>query len=398
MGFPGDAVPACWEKWYTKKEVFFQIFMRTQPEQYSAGTNEWLGRTDEGKQDSMPPQYGGMTAEAVEEIWTVPEYADPEKTVREKERKEKALAYLRHREKEDAERQTELASARSQQDSEDALRISEVRSKLGLEKETSGEESTVVQECRESVANIMRGKSPDKADAYRMALDMMLTMRSEFVQMKKEAGGDMLTLGHAFKKEMQTYRDDFLAHVCAETERGGMQWESNPGWLGINTRPEASRKDGLNYKAYLTVPSEEYAFVQHIPELAKRLRKLAIDTDDKVQIKIPNGFMAFVAHNDSIVVHCKKRENAEAALAIVREWMGEYGIHEAPRELGRTQIAADGTSESFTQMVTKNIGQWLAQNEGKYDGKLLAEEAIRYAIAYSQKPPNFTEANKQGAS
>lgn len=258
------------------------------------------------------------------------------------------------------------------------------------EKNKMPAESLSAKQCLGAIERAMQGNSPNKMEAYIQAITEMLTMRSEFSQLKKETGGDMVTLAHKFKDQMRQYREDFLPQISSEVENSGMRWESNPGWFGINTCPEASGKDGLNHKAYLTVPSGEYAFVKHVPELAQKLRKLATQTDDKIQVKIPNGFMAFMAHNDSIVIHCKKQENAEAALAIAREWMSERGIHEAPRELGRTQLAADSTSESFTQMVAKNIAQWLTEHEGRYDQKMLAQKAVEHAIAYSQKPPTVT--------
>ncbi|MDQ5961581.1 MAG: hypothetical protein QG581_502, partial [Patescibacteria group bacterium] len=46
----------------------------------------------------VPPQYNGMTAEAVEFIWVIPEYLDSEKTKSEKERKQRAIEYLKKKE------------------------------------------------------------------------------------------------------------------------------------------------------------------------------------------------------------------------------------------------------------------------------------------------------------
>lgn len=46
----------------------------------------------------IPTQYEGLDAETLDFIWTIPEYIDPEKTQQEKERKSKAIEYLRKEE------------------------------------------------------------------------------------------------------------------------------------------------------------------------------------------------------------------------------------------------------------------------------------------------------------
>lgn len=64
----------------------------------------------------IPPQYEGLDAESLDFIWDVKEYMDPEKTVQEKERKAKALAYLR--EKEEIINKKEESSLSAQEDAE----------------------------------------------------------------------------------------------------------------------------------------------------------------------------------------------------------------------------------------------------------------------------------------
>lgn len=48
---------------------------------------------------AVPPQYRGMHPDAIEEIWTIPQYVDPEKTRAEHERKRQVLDGLRAEQK-----------------------------------------------------------------------------------------------------------------------------------------------------------------------------------------------------------------------------------------------------------------------------------------------------------
>lgn len=67
--------------------------------------------------ESVPSQYEGMSSEAVEEIWTIPEYLDPEKTKQEHERKERVLEVLRKEETQS--REGETSSLNTQARTED---------------------------------------------------------------------------------------------------------------------------------------------------------------------------------------------------------------------------------------------------------------------------------------
>ena len=67
--------------------------------------------------------------------------------------------------------------------------------------------------------------------------------------------------------------------------------------------------------------------------------------------------------------------------------MQANSIHESPREMGRTKIAADSKDTSFSDLVAKNIATWLEQHAGKYDSATLVSEAIKHAIEQSQRSP-----------
>jgi hypothetical protein len=130
---------------------------------------------------------------------------------------------------------------------------------------------------------------------------------------------------------------------------------------------------------------EQYAYIRFLPMLAQELRTLAIDSNDSIKVKIPESMSAFLAHNDSLVIHFKKQENADKIKKIIQDWMMKNNIQESPREWGRTKLAKDSGTKSFSVLVSENIAEWLKENRGKYPSRVLAEEAIKHAIQQSQK-------------
>ena len=200
-------------------------------------------------------------------------------------------------------------------------------------------------------------------------------------------GKDVAEFAEPFKTQAEWYKNVREAIEKSIDANKDFSWDSTPAWIGINTRPDVGKRDGASIKAYATIPIAEYAFIQHIPELAKELRQLSLESDDVVKVKFPPTLNGFLAHNDSIVVHFKKIENVEKVLKILDGWMRMNGINEAPREMGRTKVAADSGDYSFSELVARNIAGWLEKNAGKYDDAFLASEAVRYAIEQSQKSP-----------
>lgn len=244
--------------------------------------------------------------------------------------------------------------------------------------------------CREKLKTLL-DNNQEGADFSGRAEKMiyeMLTQRSEFARKLKETG-DVSEIMKNFGPQMRWYRDTREAIAKSIDASSEFKWDSNPGWFGINTRPEASKKEGVSIKAYTTIPITEYAFIQHLPDLAKKLRQLALESDDIIRVKIPQSLSAFISHNDSIVVHFKKAENGSKIFEILSAWMKASNVHEAPREMGRTKIAADAEGVSFSELVAKNIANWLKQNAGNYENASLASEAVKHAIKLSQNPPTI---------
>lgn len=233
-----------------------------------------------------------------------------------------------------------------------------------------------------------RKQGKDVSRLLKQAIYEMLTRRSGYVAETDGKGRNAAEYLEGFRVQTGWYRDMRERVAGYVDSYSQLKWNSNPGWFGIHTRPEVSRREGLNVKVYATLPLEDYVAIEHLPDLAERLRQVALDTDDVIQVKMPNGFGGFAACNDSVVIHFKKPENAEKVSETLRSWITENGLHEAPREMGRTQLAGDSNDSSFSDMVAQTISEWLEQHADAYGSEVLAHEAVKYAIERSQTPPN----------
>lgn len=81
---------------------------------------------DKNENFVIPPQYEGLDSETLDFIWTIPEYADPEKTKIEKNKKSKILENLKLKEQEKNKKEEQSLS-----DQEDAEKI---KKELGISK------------------------------------------------------------------------------------------------------------------------------------------------------------------------------------------------------------------------------------------------------------------------
>lgn len=243
--------------------------------------------------------------------------------------------------------------------------------------------------CIEKLTALLQ-RHPDR-DSFVMSAKQllydMLTRRSEFVQRTQGAGIDTATYMRPYELQKKWYQETRVQIEKMVDAAADYKWESNPAWFGVNTHPEKTKGGEVDIKVYATIPTTEYAFLQNLPALMKELRQLSIATDDIIQVKIPGSLTGFLASDDSVVIHFKKKENATRVQEILTTWMSTHDIHEEPREMGRTKLAADPKGSSFTDAVAENIATWLEENSGQYDATTLAKEAVKHAISQSQQTP-----------
>lgn len=283
----------------------------------------------------------------------------------------------------------------------DIQKADKLRETLGISKVESSAETVASEYAKYSeLANIQDGyrtlldklknidpNNENSWEAIQKTIYDAITYRSEFSKMKQEAGGDLGKILEQFRKESTEYRQ-LIEDLGSKASELGFKVSDNPGWTGINTRPDVKR-EGINTKVYATIPIGEHSYVSTVPELAVRLRDIAEKTDDVIQVKVPTVFMGHLSRNDSIVIHFKKPENAQLVQEALAGWMKDNGVSEEPREMDRTKVSVDSKETSFSDLVAENITKWLKENHGKYDYELLTKLGLDYAIRQSQVAPKI---------
>jgi hypothetical protein len=212
-----------------------------------------------------------------------------------------------------------------------------------------------------------------------------LTHRNNYAEMVEK---DEFALSNGFAEEKKSYRAK-MENLVKNVMASGMQYDGNPAWFGINTVPEKVKTREINRKFYASLETGNLDFIDHIKDLASDLRTLALDTDDIIQVKIPGGFGGFLAHRDSVVIHFKDPDNAEAVEKVFDTWKDKFSINEGERELGRTQLAADSKETSFSDLVATAMTNYFKDNLGKYDTNELLDKTLEHAAELSKKGPTI---------
>lgn len=190
------------------KETIFQGLPASFRDAIEAG----IKKPEEKKVDSIkeqleiiPPQWKGLTAEALAEIWTVPMYVDEEKTRFELERKRKALEYLQAKERE-SEEFSLLEKA-------DEQKIEEIRKKLS---DTFGGSESPRASTENPVEKTSKREILLPKEEYEQSLDRVLEKlagEKGIVEIREGVPTMIISDLHA--------RKDFLEKVLAFKDSGG---------------------------------------------------------------------------------------------------------------------------------------------------------------------------------
>lgn len=281
----------------------------------------------------------------------------------------------------------------------DQQAANDIRDKLGLpeqpiqnvpletaEQKEAGEYlsiPTVAEEYKKLVAAIDRIKASGDVQgakgAQTVGIREMLVRRADWPNVKDRYLDQSNT-----EKERAGYskiRSDLEKQVRSE----GMKIDSNPGWFGISTRPEAEGKiPGNNQKRYVSLERTDWTLFQNLGELSADLRQIAEDTDDNIKVKIPLNYTGFAAETDNIVIHFKKPESADKIDQAVAAFLQSHNVAESERNLGRAKFAADTESTSFSDQIANDVYDDAMRDVGTKSSEELARQIISSAIQKSQ--------------
>jgi len=341
----------------------------------------------------IPPQYKGMTAEALDIAWTVPQYADPEKTKQEQQRKAQALTYLQTPE---VRQQKNSAEKEPVPESEQLHQTPEIQSasspeELGFEKfETQGN----VQEAIKMAEKYLSTKNFDER-TFQNQIYTFLRRRGWVHGALEQRNTEQLDWMQTDYKPHIEWFNNAKATVEADFEDKGITTADNGVWFSMTA---SERREGgeasARYKVYETLDTSNYDYIAKLPSLVEKLKVIGEQTGESIKIKTPRSFIGFTTDNDSLVAHCDSEETCLKIQEAIAQWKSENDIKDIPRELGRTKIAIDGkinasdTETSFSDLVANQITNWAKEHKDNYPADVLGREAIKHAILLSQKAPS----------
>lgn len=217
------------------------------------------------------------------------------------------------------------------------------------------------------------------------AIYWFLTQRREYFENYAGDESKLWKLKEKYTQQCVYYKEvlEWIESYFRKNQE--MHVSSNPAWFAIksNTYYPDIPSWG-NYKIYKTISIQDYTYIAKLIPLAKQLEEVAKNTQDTISLKIPGGFLWFLSHNDSLVVHFKKRENQAIIDSVIQKWQSDMSILPQKREWGRTEFAKDSEERSFSENIAKVITNWIKENNS-YSPEILANHGIKWAVYLSTK-------------
>lgn len=349
---------------------------RLNQEKQSEPTNE------KNSELSIPPQYEGMSAEAVDYIWTIPEYTDPEKTKEQEQWKERVVAELRRKEEAGAKKEeARLQELEEQNGIREQLGIpvpeapnpavektSELSQELSLEekKKLSGwpasyELAKIAKASGVDLSKMTREEYMQYAIDNSLKIDddqlrkapwnRMGTSVEEVLKMAKEAKTatdpelDAEFNRFSFEVKQQAATEDRQIAPGIRVRQGTKDANS---WLffGINEGVKDNSQE--TYKSYFAVKDLHDLSPDNFKAFMQELQKSGYNGDIKIfQDLIDQG----VTLNDQVVMHGASERDAQQALEVARTFFGDKI---ADASLGKDEVV-DGKNRSYSQILADKI-------------------------------------------
>lgn len=261
--------------------------------------------TEQNEEPSIPPQYRGLDADTLDFIWTTPEYADPERTKQEKERKQKVIDFLREKE----------VSEKGQQEKKlvDDVRVAQIRTDLGIGSDetlaTKRQELTSIQNNEQEknhlisglVKYVSQGRKQAVIDLYKNLFDNIDDHESR----KKLAAGLFQDVYNKYR--IAEYPTDPNEEQTWENALRGTKVDIN------NEKSEWMYRGIFPKKGEETVTRGSFN-VNVTPELIDRLDDLIASGKIKANYKFgqPGTTASPTERHDSISIYFLERPSDEA--------------------------------------------------------------------------------------
>jgi hypothetical protein len=339
----------------------------------------------ENEKPVIPPQYEGLNSEALDLMWTIPEYTDPEKTKQEKERKQKTLESLKQ--KESVKKTTEEKHQNDQQ------KITEIRKQLGIidpiENVRTEEKNTISKEEKLPILNIEeRKKLHGWTASYELAkiakqqgIDLSKISREEYVdfaiqnslaiddnqlrvspwQRMGTSAEEIILINREKKLQIKTEVEKAFARFCYEIKQKASEQDrfildnirvrqgtkDSSSWLffGINKGLEKSNE---TFKSYISVKDLNILTPEKFTQFLTALRDSKYNGDVKIFQDLSEQGLRL---NDQIVMHGDSQKDAEIALQVAEQF---FKNELDQKSMGKDEIV-NGESKSYSEILANKI-------------------------------------------
>jgi len=356
------------------------------PESFRTRIEDKLAQSTEEDEKGIPPQYRGLNSEILDEIWTIPEYVDREKTKELKDKKAKAVAALRERELSE--------TAKKERQTADEQKIAELRQQLGIEKPSESPATAVKPETSPStetgsLSTEERKKLSGWSAGYELAkvakqqgLDLSTLSREEYVdyaiqnflaiddsqlrmppwQRMCESAQEIVAANKEKRALITKEADAAFSKFCFEIQKKAGEddrsiqdrirvrqgTKDSNSWLFFKVNNGTAEGSKETFKSYVSVKDLNKLTPERFTSLMAALRDAGYNGDIKI---FQDLAVQGVNLNDQIVMHGASENDARLALGVAEKFFGDDLDQ---KSVGKDEVV-DGKNHSYSEILAKKI-------------------------------------------
>lgn len=356
------------------------------PKSFRTSIEDKLAQSTEEDEEGIPPQYRGLNSGILHELWTIPQYIDPNKTRELEDKKARAIAALRAKEL--------SKSVNEERQIFDEQKIQELRQQLGIETPSESPVAKVKLETSPGVETSLlsieeRKKLSGWSAGYELAkvakqqgLDLSNLSREEYVdyaiqnslaiddsqlrmppwQRMCESAQEIVTTNKEKRALIDEEADRAFSKFCFEIQnkageddrsiqdriRVRQGTKDSNSWLFFKVNNGTSEGSRETFKSYVSVKDLNKLTPERFTSFMVALRDAGYNGDIKI---FQDLAVQGVNLNDQIVMHGASENDARLALRVAENFFGDDLDQ---KSVGKDEVI-DGKNYSYSQILAKRI-------------------------------------------
>ncbi len=364
------------------KDVIFQGL----PDSFRTRIEDKLAQSSEESEQGIPPQYRGLNSEILDEIWTIPEYIDRDKTKELRDKKAKAVAALKEKELLETKKRGRRAA--------DGQQITELRQQLGIEESSESPVAGIESETSSSVETKSlsieeRKKLSGFSAGYELAkvakqqgLNLSTLSREEYAdyaiqnflaiddsqlrmppwQRMCESAQEIVAANKEKRALISEESDNAFSKFCFEIQKKAGEddrfiqdririrqgTKDSHSWLFFKVNNGTTEGSKEVFKSYVSVKDLNKLTPERFTLFMVALRDAGYNGDIKIfQDLVVQG----VNLNDQIVMHGASEDDARLALSVAEKFFGDELDQ---KSVGKDEMV-DGKKYSYSEILARKI-------------------------------------------